>query len=69
MTHEDLLYYQLIGDLALISLAKILSTHCFEVYSYLRGHMTQTQCLTLFVVGLGLDTVMQSYILDISLVR
>ena len=64
----DVLYFQLLADMALVMLCKILANHNLDALSHL-GHMSSTACFVMFVLGQGIDFIIMFYILDSTFVR
>ena len=69
MSHEDLLYYELIGDFATFVILKIFTNHNMEFFFQLNGHMSESFCLSMVIIGQMIDFVITFYILDMVFVR
>ena len=69
MSHEDNLYYELIGDFVTFVIIKIFTNHIMEFIYQLSGHMSENFCLSMSVIGQAIDFVYTFYIFDLVFVR
>ena len=69
MSHEDLLYYDLIMDFACFAIVKILTNHNMEFLFQIYGHMSDTYCQSMIIIGQTIDFVLTFYILDMVFIR
>ena len=69
MSHEDLLYNEMVGDLATVGIVKIFTNHNMEFFYQMNGHMNELFCHSLSIVGQTIDFVLTFYVFDLVFVR
>ena len=65
---SEVLYFQLMKDLTLVILVKLLLCHSIGSYSYL-GHASDASCIYIFALGYCFDCLIYFYFLDSVIIR